>query len=47
MGGATTLEWCLLLAAIGIPSYVIFTLSLQTLVAHYRMIVMLNHLPFP
>jgi len=45
--GATTLEWALLLAAIALPSYVIFVMLLETLVAHYRMMVMLNHLPFP
>jgi len=45
--GATTLEWALLLAAVALPSYVIFMLLLETLVAHYRMMVMLNHLPFP
>ena len=45
--GATMLEWTLLLAVIALPSYVIFTILLDTLVIHYRMMVMLNHLPFP
>jgi len=45
--GATMLEWTLLLAAIALPSYVIFAILLDTLVIHYRMMVMLNHLPFP
>lgn len=45
--GATTLEWALLLAAIAIPSMVIIALSMRTLTAHYRMMSLLNSLPFP
>ena len=45
--GATTLEWALLLAALAIPSYVIITMALETLLGHYRMMTVLNGLPFP
>ncbi len=45
--GATTLEWALLLAAIGLPSYYIFQLALATLVGHYQLITTVNALPFP
>lgn len=45
--GATTLEWVLLLAAIGLPSYYIFQLALATLVGHYQLVTTINALPFP
>ena len=45
--GGTTLEWALLLAAIAIPSYYIIIVALETLVGHYRMMTVLNGLPFP
>lgn len=45
--GATALEWTLLLAAIAIPSFYILTLALNLLVEHYRMMTLLNSLPFP
>ncbi len=45
--GATTLEWALLLGAIGIPSYYIIQAALSALVAHYQMIITLNALPMP
>lgn len=45
--GATMLEWALLLAAIGLPSYWIIKLALNTLVAHYQMMTTINSLPFP
>jgi hypothetical protein len=45
--GATTLEYGLLLAAIALPSYVIFRQALKLLVYQYGMIVQLNSLPFP
>ncbi len=45
--GATTLEYGLLLAAIAIPSYWAIQLALDTLVGHYRLMTMLNALPFP
>lgn len=45
--GATILEWTLLLAAIVLPSYFIIRIALFALIAHYRMIVTINALPFP
>ena len=45
--GATTLEWGLLLAGVGIPSMYIFTLLLQLLVAHYQLNTTINSLPLP
>ena len=45
--GATMLEWVLLVAVIGIPSYYIIVLALGTLLGHYRMMTTLNALPFP
>ncbi len=45
--GATTLEWALLLAGIGLPAVVIMISALNLLVAHYRMMTLLNSLPFP
>lgn len=46
-GGATALEWALLLGAIAIPSYFIITLALSVLVEHYRLMTFINSLPFP
>ena len=45
--GATTLEWALLLAGVGLPSMYIFTLLLQLLVAHYQLTTTINSLPLP
>jgi len=45
--GATTLEWTLLLAAIGIPSYFIIRMLLLIVADTYRMNTALNALPFP
>jgi len=45
--GATSLEWALLLAAIGLPAWFILNGALNLLVAHYRMMTMINSLPFP
>jgi hypothetical protein len=45
--GATTLEWALLLGAIGIPSYYILKMCLQFLLANYRMMTFINAMPFP
>jgi len=45
--GATTLEWALLLAAIGLPSYWVIRLAMFTLVGHYQMMTTVNSLPFP
>jgi Flp pilus assembly pilin Flp len=44
---ATTLEWALLLFAIGLPSYYLVTMTLDILLAHYRLMTTLNALPFP
>jgi hypothetical protein len=44
---ATTLEWALLLAAIGLPSYFVVKLSLEALIGHYQMMTAINGLPFP
>ena len=44
---ATTLEWALLLAAIGLPSYFIIRIAFDALVGYYRMMTTLNSLPFP
>ncbi|MBI1373299.1 MAG: hypothetical protein GC159_11265 [Phycisphaera sp.] len=45
--GATTLEWALLLATIGIPSFYVIRLAMETLVGHYQMMTTVNSLPFP
>ena len=45
--GATTLEWALLLAAIGLPSYFILQACLGMLVDYYRMTTTLLALPLP
>jgi hypothetical protein len=45
--GGHTLEWTLLLAVIGIPSYVVITMLLSALAGHYRMMTFVNSLPFP
>lgn len=45
--GATTLEWVLLLAAIGLPAYWIISMALAALIGHYHMITTLIHLPVP
>lgn len=45
--GATMLEWTLLLAAIGLPSYVIAQIGMATLRGYYQLIVTLHELPFP
>jgi hypothetical protein len=45
--GATTLEWTLLLVALGIPAYWFAKLALDTLVAYDGMITTINGLPFP
>lgn len=42
-----TLEWAMLLAVIGLPSYAIINLALEALVGHYQMMTMVNSLPFP
>lgn len=45
--GATALEWTLLVGAIGLPMYWIMMTALNLLLAHYRMMTMMNSLPFP
>ncbi len=45
--GATTLEWALLLAGIGLPAVVIMTAALNLLVEYYRLMTFVNSLPFP
>lgn len=45
--GATTLEWVLLLAAIGIPTLAIIIYGLITLAAHYGLVTTFNQMPFP
>jgi hypothetical protein len=45
--GATTLEWSLLLAGVGLPILYVFNLLLQVLIAHYQLTTTINSLPFP
>lgn len=45
--GATMLEWCLLLAAVVIPAWIIIRLGLATLAGHYGMVTTINQMPFP
>lgn len=46
-GGATTLEWALLLGALLYPVYWIISKLLGTLVAYYGLTTTMNSLPFP
>lgn len=45
--GATMLEWVLLLAVIGLPSFFIINVALYALIGNYQMMTTLNALPFP
>ena len=45
--GATMLEWTLLVLLIALPGFWLLNLCLQTLLGHYRMISLINSLPFP
>ena len=45
--GATMLEWCLLLAAVVLPAWVIIRMGLNTLAAHYGLVTTMNQMPFP
>ena len=45
--GATMLEWCLLLAAVVIPAWVIIRMGLNLLAAHYGLVTTINQMPFP
>lgn len=44
--GATMLEWCLLLAAIAVPSLVLINYGLALLSAHHGLVTTLNQMPF-
>ena len=46
-GGATSLEWVLVLAAIALPSYFIILAALDALIAYYQMANTLLALPLP
>ena len=46
-GGATTLEYALLVAVIALPAAVIIFLLLDLIVAYYERNTTLNGLPFP
>lgn len=41
------LEWCLLLAAVVIPVWVIIRIGLATLAGHYGLVTTINQMPFP
>lgn len=45
--GATMLEWCLLLAAVAIPAWIIIRIGLATLAGHYGLVTTINQMPFP
>ncbi len=45
--GATMLEWCLLLAAVVIPAWIIIRIGLATLAGHYGLVTTINQMPFP
>lgn len=45
--GATMLEWCLLLAAVVLPAWVIIRMGLATLAGHYGLVTTINQMPFP
>jgi len=45
--GATMLEYSLLLAAIAVPSYWAIKFALDALIGHYRLMTLLNAMPFP
>lgn len=45
--GGTTLEWALLLVVVGIPAYYIIMMLLASLTGYYRMMTLINSLPFP
>jgi len=46
-GGATMLEYVLLVAVIALPSFFLIKLSLEFLTDYYQMQTMINSLPFP
>jgi hypothetical protein len=45
--GASTVEWALLLMAVGLPSFWIFSVILQAIAELYRMVTFVETLPFP
>lgn len=45
--GATMLEWCLLLAAVVLPAWLIIRFGLLTLAGHYGLVTTMNQMPFP
>ena len=45
--GATTVEWALLLALVGVPSFWLFSVILNAVAELYRMVTFLETLPFP
>ncbi len=45
--GQATLEWVMLLVAVGIPSVLVFRYLLYALAACYQMVTFLETLPFP
>ena len=45
--GASTLEWVLLLAVVGIPTLLLIMYVLLTLAAHYGLVTTMNQMPFP
>jgi len=45
--GQTTIEWALLIGAVGLPAITVFGWLLAILVENYRMVTFLELLPFP
>ena len=45
--GQTTIEWALLIAAVGLPAITVFGWLLTILSENYRMVTFLELLPFP
>jgi len=45
--GQMTIEWALVLVAVGLPFYFVFRICLDLLVAHFQMVTFLQGLPFP
>ena len=45
--GATTVEWALLLVAVGLPSFWVFSVILGAIAELYRMVTFVETLPFP
>ena len=45
--GQVTVEWALILAAVALPMFYVFRTCLHLLAYHYRMVTMLNSMPFP